>query len=358
MVSAPPPSRAHHAVAWRAPSELHHLKTLFFPPNPGPDSSDARLQALSIVRAWTVRTRLPHSIESTAILVSTILADTPSAPHLTLRLAYSSAICRFVNGLLDPAQQGQFALPMHQLARELGLDASFVEVRHAATHEELPSLCVLRRMAGRALDWLWSNYWCTIGYDEPDMDILRKGQTKEEEWMMSRAQMLVKRWRVLRKGNPGKVIKVGDQSVEAKEARAVIKDAVELGKGEGGLQALVLALLDVKALVPKGKRKDTMMDGALKLWSPLLRALDTGLDGFVNALLEAMVEIWRERTGGDGLVNGESGERNKVEANKEYNAALVFWVKHFASGEFTRGGASAIDVQELAKECVMAPNEW
>ena len=55
---------------------------------------------------------------------------------------------------------------MFQRAVDLGLPASFVELRHEATHRELPSLVVLRNAAQRSLEWLWDYYWGKI---EPDV---------------------------------------------------------------------------------------------------------------------------------------------------------------------------------------------
>ena len=55
---------------------------------------------------------------------------------------------------------------MFQRATDLGLPASFVELRHEATHREPPSLVVLRKAAQRSLEWLWDNYWAGI-CDEP-----------------------------------------------------------------------------------------------------------------------------------------------------------------------------------------------
>jgi ribosomal biogenesis protein LAS1 len=55
---------------------------------------------------------------------------------------------------------------MFQRATDLGLPASFVELRHEATHREPPSLVVLRKAAQRSLEWLWDNYWADI-CDEP-----------------------------------------------------------------------------------------------------------------------------------------------------------------------------------------------
>ena len=34
-----------------------------------------------------------------------------------------------------------------------------VDIRHEATHNELPSLALLRLAAERALEWLHTNYW-------------------------------------------------------------------------------------------------------------------------------------------------------------------------------------------------------
>ncbi|TGZ82884.1 Las1-domain-containing protein [Ascodesmis nigricans] len=346
-------SRTPRLVAWRSPSDLLILKNSFFPPPPSSSASspdhDPRLDALKLTQALSIRTRLPHSIESTSLLTSAILSDTPTTTPLTTRLTYATAIIRFVNGLVDPAQQGQFALPMHQIAKDLGLDASFVEIRHAATHEELPSLQVLRRMAGRALEWLWWHYWCAID----NKDVEAGGEVAEEEVMLEKARVLVRRWRMVRKEAPGRELKDGDQSEGAKDARAVVKELVEIGKRNEGLEAVVGALLEVKALVPKGKKKEKLMGGAVVLWAELLRRLETGLEGFIEALVGAILDVWREA----GEVGLRQGEKN-VEVDGEYNAALAFWVKYFAAGELMKDRTPAVDVHELAKECVLAPNKW
>lgn len=45
---------------------------------------------------------------------------------------------------MDPVQQGYYARSIGSIAHQLGLPQAFVELRHAATHENLPSLTVLR----------------------------------------------------------------------------------------------------------------------------------------------------------------------------------------------------------------------
>lgn len=48
---------------------------------------------------------------------------------------------------------------MFTKAQEIGIPASFVELRHEITHAELPSLVVLRRAVQRSMTWLWDDFW-------------------------------------------------------------------------------------------------------------------------------------------------------------------------------------------------------
>jgi hypothetical protein len=50
-------------------------------------------------------------------------------------------------------------MSMYAVAKSVGLPATFVELRHQATHEHLPSLTRLRSAARKALDWIWDYYW-------------------------------------------------------------------------------------------------------------------------------------------------------------------------------------------------------
>lgn len=83
-------------------------------------------------------------------LLTVILEDenysnsTSHSSTLTLRQSYSLALIRLVNGLVDPLQQGAFARPIASIAAQIGLPLWLVELRHASTHEELPSLELLR----------------------------------------------------------------------------------------------------------------------------------------------------------------------------------------------------------------------
>lgn len=48
---------------------------------------------------------------------------------------------------------------MYAIAKSVGLPATFVELRHQATHEQLPSVTRLRAAARKALRWIWDYYW-------------------------------------------------------------------------------------------------------------------------------------------------------------------------------------------------------
>lgn len=65
---------------------------------------------------------------------------------------------------------------MYSIAKTIGLPATFVELRHQSTHEQLPSLAKLRTAARKALMWIWDYYWKQLGEDSTDpcrMTVLR-----------------------------------------------------------------------------------------------------------------------------------------------------------------------------------------
>jgi hydroxyacylglutathione hydrolase len=59
---------------------------------------------------------------------------------------------------------------MYSIAKNIGLPATFVELRHQATHEQLPSLAKLRSAARKALVWIWDYYWKHLGEAEKAKD--------------------------------------------------------------------------------------------------------------------------------------------------------------------------------------------
>lgn len=76
-----------------------------------------------------------------------------------LRLAYNTAVIRFVNELVDRAQKSLFATSITKLADQIGLPRVFVDIRHEGTHDRLSSLELLRWASAEALKWLEDQYW-------------------------------------------------------------------------------------------------------------------------------------------------------------------------------------------------------
>ena len=174
--------------------------------------------ALGQVTVWEYRGSVPHAVASTAALTDALLTDafahahtldcakaksaglttdsiaspdqapttdaqpSPSRPPpsagpaplvispppplistRTLRGAYCTAISHFVTGLADTQQTRLHKKTMLAAAREIGLPAAFIEVRHWIAHEGVPPLEVLRNNAEEALQWLWKGFWRDLG---------------------------------------------------------------------------------------------------------------------------------------------------------------------------------------------------
>lgn len=108
--------------------------------------------------AWRAITALPHALESTLSLLTVITHDKQSSKErqsaafaLNIRQSYSAALIRLVNGLVDPLQLGAYARSINSIAAQIGLPTWLVDLRHAATHEDLPSLELLRQGATEVL---------------------------------------------------------------------------------------------------------------------------------------------------------------------------------------------------------------
>lgn len=152
-------------------------------------------RAIQMVSVWRARcsTHLPHAVDTMGYLSELVLRDyyvnilaatkirqtkasdgtdaDSSSPAediinlpfraigcMELRLAYSAAIIRGVNGLTDAALNPYKAQSVHTLACKLDLPNWLVNVRHDASHNELPTLSCLRICATTLLQWLNDRY--------------------------------------------------------------------------------------------------------------------------------------------------------------------------------------------------------
>ncbi|KAK9240938.1 Las1-like-domain-containing protein [Lipomyces kononenkoae] len=270
-------SRNPRSIPYRDSAELEQLYTWFF------DSAQDRKKAISLVKAYTTRGHVPYGIECTAIVVSSILLDSTSTAQeniMAIRLSYSSSIIRFVNGFLDPHQTTQFALPLHTLAQKIGMPTMFVELRHACTHESLPSLEVLRHAAIQALEWLKDRYW------KPELERLRDAQNCSPKRVLE----CIENWiNMFGKGNDDEESEGDTDDDLALEVirsdfegiRYQAKDSSSLGRAYWRALKLLAQLSEqeyevfntvgVDLIFSHGFRKGVTSLKSLKIFSPLLQ---------------------------------------------------------------------------------------
>ncbi|BGP51858.1 rRNA-processing protein las1 [Rhodotorula kratochvilovae] len=289
-----------------------------------------QLDAIHRINVWLDRGGCPHAVESTAAILSLVLRDAAPSTSLTgaavsdaeLRLSYAMAIVRFVNSLVDPLQTAYFARSIASLAAQIGLPLWFVELRHQATHEDLPRLAVLRDAARQALDWLYTHYWLptlTSFTSSSSLDPL----ASLPPLPLSTIRPLLTSYKSLLKSSTRDASLAGRLRADVQKCyrdveRWVAENA--LGGGPRGamaekareraLEGVAEVLWTEGGLVPLAKKKrptpraPALPSDLLAVWLPLLSHLDTTYDGFFLPLLI--------RQGIDLLTTGTELERSYV----------------------------------------------
>ncbi|CCJ28539.1 unnamed protein product [Pneumocystis jirovecii] len=228
-----------HIVPWRSCSEFNEVRDWFFGPS---KSQETLIKGLSRVSAWQVRGRVPHAVEATANLTCVLVQEERgTCDPLGLRLSYAMALTRFVNGFLDPEQQGQYAITMQTLARNIDLPLSFVEIRHAATHEQLPSLVLLRSMAIRALEWLLDKYWSKSSGNTIDLS----GKPKEK-----RIEEILRNWEAFQEKNFNNSLENKVKDFDSKDISIMIKECIILCSSFGGDGTVLFSSWLFQRIVP------------------------------------------------------------------------------------------------------------
>ncbi|PHH74397.1 hypothetical protein CDD82_4951 [Ophiocordyceps australis] len=183
---------------WRDRHEMLRVRQQLYPQDDGGQGGDdeagdeaqslkrqrrrvQQQEAVARVSMWMSRQHCSHMVESTALLTAALLSDHDAAVQgnawatYAVRATYATAFSRFVTGLLDGHQDKLRKQSMYSLANKIGLPASFVELRHQSTHEQLPSRAKLHSMALKALQWIWNYYWKNLDatYSQPPPDPCR-----------------------------------------------------------------------------------------------------------------------------------------------------------------------------------------
>ncbi|KAK7058357.1 rRNA-processing protein las1 [Paramarasmius palmivorus] len=324
--------RLPRRVPWKSIAELDQVCSWIFS-----DEHDLYSKNLAINRlsAWRAITPLPHALDSTLAILSVIVQDAKAegaSLFLLLRQSYASALIRLVNGLVDPLQLGVYARSIAGIAAQLDLPLWLVELRHAATHEDLPSLEVLREAAKQ------QHPHNTKPPLRPLSPILK--QYKDLLKLTTRDASLKSRY----KQSVQTIYKDIEKWIaEAKVAANVMSG--ELGWTTSGiadnaegeqdprerwaLEILCDALLEKGGLVPLSKKRRTLPDdsptspplGSVEIWSPLLIHIHSAHPAFFSNLATKIIY----RLTADAQMSSKAPESPMV-FDSSYATCLCRWL--------------------------------
>ncbi|KAF9924555.1 rRNA-processing protein las1 [Mortierella alpina] len=296
-----------------------------------------------------------------------------------LRMMYSMVFIRFVNGYVDAFQSSRSAKSIAYLAVEkVGMPIWFVELRHTATHDYLPSLTILRSATNQALAWINDNYWIpqlvSVRLDEtltPDMkqamseDVLhmlenhRSEKERQIDGQYSITVTIDHRVNITAttpKLTETKIPVLLDHCVEntlpqpKQDALVVSRLARDLIKrcrsGDELLDTVVPILLEPGMLVPRSKKmrasvRDLTLSNSGRLvdlcWMPLLNRLHTDLKGtsrstdgeplsfwarLLNEMLEKLIEANKSSSQATATT-----EKSAAKVGS-YLITILAWIKH------------------------------
>ncbi|KAF9270560.1 Las1-domain-containing protein [Marasmius fiardii PR-910] len=343
--------RLPRRVPWTSITELDQVCSWIFT-----DETDLKSKTCAINRlaAWKAITPLPHALESTHEILSVIVQDSNNEGcsfFLPLRQGYAAAIIRFVNGLVDPLQLGVYARSIAAIASQLDIPIWIVELRHAATHEGLPSLEVLREGARQSMSWLLHNYWLpTINPSttskpvaplRPLSPILK--QYKDVLKLVNRDASLKSRY----KQSVNQILKEIEKWIaEAKVAANVATGELGWntghtteslypeerdGKEQYALEVLSDAFLEKGSLVPLSKKRRTPPTDStdpppdsVQIWAPLLSHVQSLHSNFYSTLINRMIH----RLTKDAAVTTENSNSSDLQPSYDssYAGCLGRWL--------------------------------
>ncbi|KAG0358398.1 rRNA-processing protein las1 [Mortierella sp. AD032] len=286
------PPKLPKLVPWHSPAEFIQVHQWFFPPPLEDGTPDIRAQECAIrrVKAWEARGKLPHAIDSTVSFMQVVIRDwTQTCSDQDLRHMYSMVFIRFVNGYVDAFQSSKSAKSIAYLAVEkVGMPIWFVELRHTATHDYLPSLTILRSATNQALAWINDNYWM------PQLVSVKLDETLSPE-MLTAMSDYVRTVITSHKSEKERQLEENTLSQPKQEAHIVgrlVRDLIKRCRsGDELLDVTIPILLEPGMLVPNAKKmrssgRDLSLDNLGRMvdlcWMPLLSKLQLDLRGTNN----------------------------------------------------------------------------
>ncbi|KAL4943585.1 hypothetical protein BDV06DRAFT_189454 [Aspergillus oleicola] len=330
---------------WKHTSDLLTVRSQFYPP-PEYEGPDLRERACATVSAWKLRGNLPHPIESTALLTDSILHDDARKNSVfSIRATYAAAFCRFVTGLVDSKLGARRS--MFSRAVELGLPASFVELRHEATHRELPSLVVLRGAVARSLEWLWGFYWAGVGPSSssgPESGL--EGVEGDVKACLEDARGLIEE-SFPGSGEPPRKKRRVQQEIGSVAARVV--SIVRESKDAEGLLARE-TVREGGVLVPGGRRLNDPLNETLTKWTPFMQQVTEGHHSFLETLTEMMADEL-------AFPSPLSSTSKKTEKDP-HREAIYTWLDHILHSPQWEPHRRFMSLSYIRAVCEGSENHW
>ncbi|KAF9975608.1 rRNA-processing protein las1 [Actinomortierella ambigua] len=370
------PPRLPKPVPWNSPSEFRQLYEWFYPPRLEDGSPDIRAQecAMRRVKAWEARGKLPHAIDSTMAFVQVILRDWSGVcSDQDLRAMYSMVIIRFVNGYVDGFQTAKTAKSIAYLAQEkIGMPLWFVELRHTATHDYLPSLTILRRAADEALAWMNINYWI------PQLNAITVDEEPSEEMtsaMVNDVRSMIQNHRDQKEQQIAEMSLLPPKQETVAMNRLMKELLRRCGTGDHLLDALLTILLEPGMLVPKSKKKRAstqdltlgpLGDMVQACWMPLMTRLHGELKDmssiktgdvllFWDEMMDSLLEELQASSGGSGggsqssmAMEVDGGKGEKGSRPTSYLLTATAWIKHLIAQHYQRAAAAKRHATSMA----------
>ncbi|KAJ2200313.1 rRNA-processing protein las1 [Coemansia sp. RSA 2522] len=333
-------SRGTRLVAWTSTAEYVAVGELLYSELP-----QDRHRGVLAVKAWRARARVPAAVDATATLVELQLSDS-TQPVSQQRLTLSMALIRFVNSILDLEQRTTVAQSMAVLARRIGMPAWFVELRHACTHEQVPSLRVLRAAHAHALVWLDEHYWRrqTRALPEDTRDRVRAAVAE-----YVRARDTVK----------AAATKRNASEFDAAKAALVALTGVLHSDAVGA--HVVRVLLEPGVLVPTDKRMRAKFPEC---------TMPSQLARQSTSLLRLLADVWGESVLFDELLSAicsalvpqsSEGGFEPATLGPSHAATLVAWVRWILDKHYQPAGSdtpSNVSVDDLLETCLRNPGYY
>ncbi|ORY97370.1 Las1-like-domain-containing protein [Syncephalastrum racemosum] len=322
------------------------------------DSPDLVQLGLNRVQAWQSRGRLPHPIWSTAAFVQALMRDHARLlSGAELQLQYCMTIVRFVNGYVDRHSGFRYSAPVIVLARQVGLPDWFVDLRHAATHGELPTLPCLREAAHQALVWLLEKYW------------EREVKVVDSEAAPSNTDRTVKDLLNAYKDIRKTALKQQPAPRRTSELEQIMTQLGELAN-KTALPDIIALLLHPGGLVPLGKSKRskpesmTLPQSLSDLWTPLLQSLSVSTEAFSKKLISELLDVisctsdLRKNLELDGPAESEESTKQYEDS---YLATAAAWLKYIVAD--TRNDRQprllrGITFEDIIGMCLHNPNQY